>query len=389
MQKEEPVFISSTKTGDTILKKTLCSMMVLGAFASTAHAQSSVTIYGIIDASVMTQSNSGTPSAGRTTSFVDAPILPSIYGIKGSEDLGGGLTAGFNLEGGFNAGNGTHNSPGVYQTQMFGREAKVTLGGEWGTIGAGMQVDPGIVASIATEPRGLTDSLSMLGYWIDATLFNNFNGGGSLQGGIFDQNALTYTYAKNGLYVGLEYGFGGVAGSTSANSTQSIGVSYSHAGFIVSGGYTRDVNATASIGNNSSVIDSFGLGYDFGMVALRGQYDEFKVASPVNGAYPANDVKAWGVGLDWKMSVANKVNISYYDAKDDGAGFGGKTTEIALLDIYSLSKRTQLYAQIAEVKADANAGMSAVIGGVGAYVPALSTAGDSTNYFGIGVQHSF
>jgi predicted porin len=124
-------------TGDMILKKTLCSALVLGAFASVAHAQSSVTVYGIIDASVISQSSSGNPNAGRTTAFVDGPLLPSIYGFKGTEDLGGGLTAGFNLEGGFNSGNGTHMSPGVYQTQLFGREAKVTLGGDWGTFGAG------------------------------------------------------------------------------------------------------------------------------------------------------------------------------------------------------------------------------------------------------------
>lgn len=369
------------------MKKTLCSLMVLGAFASTAHAQSSVTLYGIVDASIMTQSNSGTPSAGRTTAFVDAPILPSIYGIKGSEDLGGGLTAGFNLEGGFDVGNGTHNSPGVYQSQMFGREAKVTLGGSWGTVGAGMQVDPGLIASIATEPRGLTDSLSMLEYWIIATVGNNLSNGGSLQGGIFDQNALTYTYAKNGLYIGVEYGFGGVAGSTSANSTESLGVSYSHAGFIVSGSYAHDSNVDPTAGGASSIIDDFGLGYDFGTVALRGQYAEFK--STYVGGVAQSDIKSWGVGLDWKTSVANKLNISYYDSKDDGALFGGKTTEIALLDIYSLSKRTQIYGQIAQVKADANAGLSAVIGGVGAYTPAASSSGESTNYIGIGVQHSF
>src|SRR6516164_7887563 len=98
-----------------ILKKTLCSLAVLAAFAAgSAQAQTSVTLYGIIDAGFMSQSNSGTASAGRTTSFVDGQILPSIYGMKGTEDLGGGLSAGFNLEGGFNAGNGTHNSPGLY-----------------------------------------------------------------------------------------------------------------------------------------------------------------------------------------------------------------------------------------------------------------------------------
>ena len=370
-----------------ILKKTLCSLAVLSAFAAgSAHAQSSVTLYGIIDAGFMTQNNSGTPSAGRTTSFVDAQILPSVYGMKGSEDIGDGLKVGFNLEGGFNSGNGQHNSPGVYQTQMFGREAKVTLGGDWGTVGAGMQVDPGIIASIATEPRGLTDSFSMLEYWIVATVDNNLAGGGSLEGGIFDQNALTYTYTHNGLYVGLEYGFGGVAGSTSAGQTESIGVSYSYAGFIASGSYAKADSVKVGVGT-SSQIESLGLGYDFGNFAVRGQYDEFK--SAYVGGTAASDVKAWGIGFDWKTSVANKINFSYYDAKDDGVIGGGKTTEFALLDIMALSKRTQLYAQYAYVKSDANAGLSSVIGGVGAYTAATATVGESTNYFGVGVQHSF
>jgi len=371
-----------------ILKKTLCSLMVLGAFASAAQAQTSVTVYGIIDAAIMTQSNTGSPSKGRTTSFVDGSILPSVYGFKGTEDLGDGLKAGFNLEGGFNSGNGTHNSPGVYQTQLFGREAKVTLGGEWGTVGAGMQVDPGIIASIATEPRGLTDSFSMLEYWILATVGNNLAGGGSLQGGIFDQNSLTYTYTKNGLYIGAEYGFGGVAGNTSANSTESVGVSYSIAGFVGSASFAKANNSNPTVGGTGSQIDVFGLGYDFGNVAVRGQYGEFK-SNYIGGSTAASDVKAWGVGVDWKTSVGNKVNVAYYSAKDDGIIGGGKTTELALMDIYALSKHTQVYAELTSVKADANAGLSAAIGGV--YVPEGSTApaGLTTTFFGVGIQHAF
>lgn len=376
------------------MKKSYYSLAVLGFMAATAaQAQSSVTAYGIIDAGVMTQSNSGTPSAGRTTSFVDAQILPSIYGFKGSEDLGGGLTAGFNLEGGFNSGNGTHNSPGIYQTQVFAREAKVTLGGDWGTVGAGLQVDPGIIAEISTEPRGMPNSFSMVEYWIAATAGNNATGGGALQGGIFDQNALTYTYAKNGLYVGTEYGFGGVAGSTAANSTESVGVSYSTGGLIVSGSFDKDNNVNPAVGGTSSQIDAFGLGYDFGSasgLALRAQYSEFKF-NYLAGSTPASDVKVWGAGLDWHTSVPNKVNLSYYDAKDDGANphAGGSTTELALLDTYALSKRTQVYAQLVSVRADANAGASSVIGGVGAYTAAKASIGDSTLYMGVGLQHAF
>jgi predicted porin len=377
------------------LKKTAIAIAVCGACTVTAHAQSSVTLYGIIDAGVVTQSNANA-TGGRATSFQDAQILPSIYGMKGSEDLGGGLTAGFTLEGGFNSGNGVHNSPGVYQSQIFGREAKVSLSGDWGSVGAGMQVDPALIASISTEPRGLADSFSMLEYWIGATLYNGgglaATASGSLTGGIFDVNSLTYTYAKNGLYVGLEYGFGGIAGSNSAGQTESIGVSYAYGGFLVSGGYAKSntIDPTG-VTDGASEITDFGLGYDFGNVALRGQYAEFKASVGLfggEGSNYSNDVQTWGIGADLKTGVTNKINLSYYDAKDKGAGFGGKTTEVALMDILSLSKRTQVFAQAADVKADPNAGMSAMIGGVYASNNLVAFPG-STVFFGVGVQHSF
>lgn len=374
------------------MKTSLYSLALSGALVCSAtYAQSSVTAYGIIDAGVMTQSNSGTPSAGRTTALVDAQVLPSIYGIKGKEDLGGGLLAGFTLEGGFNSGKGTHNSPGAYQSQVFGREAKVTLGGDWGMVGAGMQFDPALLAAISTEPRGMTNSFSMVEYWIATTRGNNFAGGGAFQGGLIDQNSLVYTYAKSGLYVGVEYGFGGVAGSTTANSTASVGASYGNGGLMVSGGYARDQNADPAVGGASSRIGMFGLGYTFSTaLTLRAQYDECKF-NFLDGATPGNDVKVWGTGLDWHTSVANKVNLAYYNAKDHGANpaAGGGSTQLALLDVYALSKRTQVFAQTVKVRADANAGASSVIGGVGAYAAAKSSNGNSTMYFGFGVQHAF
>ncbi len=374
------------------MQKSAITVALAGLLASgAASAQTSVTLYGIVDAGFMTQSNSGTPSAGRTTSFVDAQLLPSIYGFKGTEDLGGGLTAGFNLEGGFNSGNGTHNSPGVYQTQTFAREADITLSGNWGTVAAGLQLDPAIIASVATEPRGLTNSFSMVEYWIAATAGNNAAGGGALQGGIFDQNALSYSYTGNGLYFGAEYGFGGVAGSATANTTESIGASYSVGGFLASAGYARDNNVNPAVGGSSSRIDNVGVGYDFGSgIAARLQYGEFKF-NYIGGSNAASDVKVWGIGADWHTSVANKINLSYYDARDQGANpaAGGSTTQLALLDIYALSKHTQLYGQVVQVDADKNAGASSVIGGVGAYTAAKASAGNNTLYFGVGLQHAF
>ncbi len=112
------------------MKKSLYSFIALGALASAAQAQT-VTVYGNIDPAIMTQSKTGaTGAGGRETSMVDGSmkVFLSLYGFRGTEDLGGGLTAGFVLEGGFSSLNGSHANPGVYQTQTFGREAKVNVG---------------------------------------------------------------------------------------------------------------------------------------------------------------------------------------------------------------------------------------------------------------------
>jgi len=402
------------------MKKQLIALAVCGAFCGLAQAEGgSVTVYGIVDAGLMTQSKTtGAPTttatgttyanAGSATGFVDAQMLPSIYGFKGTEDLGGGLKAGFTLEGGLDTANGLHNSPGVLQTQIFGREAKLTLGGDWGTVAAGLQLDPAFAANLGTEPRGDTDALSSLEHWIFAT-FANGSGPGSngvtLQGGIFDANSISYTYAGNGLYVGALYGFGGIAGSSSANSQYSLGASYSTMGITVAAGYVEDkanVPATATTsaytGANSEIWH-VGAGYEFGQFAVRLQYSEFKFNyNPLNGS--AGDVvKDIGVGFDWKVG-ANKLNLAYYNSKDTGAakaaeltGFplGGKTNEWAIADFYSLSKRTTLYAQLAGVKADQDAGDSAALGGI--YVTnaggLAALPGATTTYFGLGVQHTF
>jgi len=388
------------------MKKSLVALAVFGAFSGLAQADnSSVTLYGIVDAGVMTQSKTPGGSNNSATGFVDAQILPSIYGLKGTDDLGGGLRAGFQLEGGFSTGNGEHNSPGVLQTQTFGREAKVTLGGDWGTIGLGLQVDPALVAAIGTEARGMTDSLSTLEHWIIGTLNNGggLSNGVTLQGGIFDANSLSYTYSGNGLYLGVLYGVGGVAGSSSSNSQGSIGASYKIAGFTVAAGYVEDKAASVSPAYTgpSSKIDHIGVGYELAPFAIRLQYAQFKYNNTLlvtNG----DNVKDLGLGLDWSAG-ANKLNLAYYKSKDNGPGVGatpvsvignptgGKTREIALLDTYSLSKRTSVYGQVASVKADTNAGDSAALGGI--YVTAAgglgAAAGLTTTFFGIGVQHTF
>lgn len=404
------------------MKKQLIAVAVCGAFCGIAQAEGGVTVYGILDASVMTASKALAPTStnpnntGSVVAFQDAAILPSIFGFNGKEDIGGGLKVGFTLEEGINTGTGAVNSSNGVLTNspMFGREAKLTLGGDWGTFGAGLQVDPALVAAIATEPRGMTDSFSMLEPWIAATIGCAIGTNGApclknsqpiLSGGIFDSNSISYSYSGNGLSLGLLYGFGGVAGSTEASSEESVGASYTNSGFTVSAGWAEGHAAdTTTTPQYTGVLDEIwfiGLGYATGPFAVRAQYDELKSAYDLNGTAHA-DVKAWGIGGDWKVA-ANTLNLAFYDSKDDGSGStgtplalatGGKTIEWALLDQYSLSKRTSVYGQVAWVKVDSQTassgpGLSGSLGGIYTPVGLTAVSGATTTYVNLGIQHTF
>ena len=107
-----------------------------GAVSAPAvvHAQSSVTLYGILDAGITYVNNTG---GSHVVKFDDGVSYGNRFGFKGVEDLGGGLKAVFVLESGFHLGNGTLAQGGA----EFGRQAYVGLQNQWGTISAGNQLD--------------------------------------------------------------------------------------------------------------------------------------------------------------------------------------------------------------------------------------------------------
>ena len=383
------------------MKKSLLALSICTMLSATAYADTTVTLWGSLDAGIMSSNSphgGAAGASGSTTSMVEGAISPSEWGIKASEDLGGGLSATASLTGGLNIGNGTIDNPGG--GGLFGREANVSIGSaDWGRIKAGLQYDPAVLASIATEPRGFTDGGSNASYWIMATLGNGATAA-TFPGGIFDQNSLSYTYSGNGLYLGVLYAFGGAEGNSSPNSGQSVGITYTNSGVTVSGSYAtykctggNPFNGGCVAGQTSSTIDGVGLAWTGGDFAVRGQYMEFKYAYDATGT-AAHDVKSAGIGGDWTQG-ANTVNLSFYNAKDNGAMYGGTTTEVALTDYYKFSKSTKLWAAIINANAGTNAGDSAQISGIlGAGVAysnsfADGTAGGKSTIFGVGLIKSF
>src|SRR5580658_8842220 len=117
------------------MKKQVIALAVSAAFAAPVFAQSSVTLYGVIDEGINYTSNVG---GNREFEMVSGYAQGSRWGLKGSEDLGGGLKAVFQLENGFNANSGTLAEGG----RLFGRQAYVGLSDDkYGTITIGLQYD--------------------------------------------------------------------------------------------------------------------------------------------------------------------------------------------------------------------------------------------------------
>src|ERR1700736_320721 len=120
------------------MKKSLLALAALGTFAGVAHAQSSVTLYGIVDAGFVYNNNSAVNGKGQKLYATSAGNLQGDrWGLRGTEDLGGGLKALFVLENGFNTFNGTLGQKG----DEFGRSAYVGLSSQFGTVTLGRQYD--------------------------------------------------------------------------------------------------------------------------------------------------------------------------------------------------------------------------------------------------------
>ncbi|MCQ0030038.1 porin [Burkholderia glumae] len=195
--------------------------LAMAGAAPASHAQSSVTLYGIIDAGVTYASNAG---GAHLAKFDDGVSYGNRLGFSGSEDLGGGLKAVFALETGFRLGNGQLGFGGA----LFGRQAYVGLQNEWGTLSFGDQLD------MTDEMVYLTNvSAWASGYAIHQGDFDRFNG---------DRLPNSVKFLSNpfgGFRLGAMYSFGNVAGNFHRNSAYSVGASYARGGFSAGAAYTQ------------------------------------------------------------------------------------------------------------------------------------------------------
>jgi predicted porin len=138
------------------MKKTLIVAGILGAFAATAHAQSSVTLYGTLDAGLIYTNNQAGHSNWQQGS---GSVSDTYFGLRGSEDLGNGLHAIFTLESGFNLNNGSLKE----NNTLFNRQAYVGLqSNQYGTVTLGRQYDSMVdyLAPLSAAGSGFGNNLA-------------------------------------------------------------------------------------------------------------------------------------------------------------------------------------------------------------------------------------
>lgn len=345
-----------------LMKKSLLALTILGTFAGTTSAQSSVTIYGIIDASIASIDNGG---AGRATRLDTGNNAASRIGFKGVEDLGNGLKAEFLLENGFDADDGEQAGGGG--AGGFSRLAYVGLNGGFGTVRLGRQ------NSQIKEALGPIDPFGSSGI---TNSVNYYNGGGIPER---VSNQITWNSNNYGGFSGrVGYRFGEVEDDTSARQGYGAQLGYANGPLNVQFGYDNQnsTTSTAVIDNGDTENLLLGATYDFGAFKLHGAYGQKKVdANPTTGADDFK-VKSGMIGATLPFG-ASTIRAEYVRNNDDRDE--RDTNVIALGYSYAMSKRTQLYATYLRIDNDDNA----VLG-----IP-TAVAGETADGFAIGIQHNF
>ena len=324
------------------MKKSLIALAVLAA-SGAAMAQSSVTLYGVVDTGLTyskgEESVYGLTHVGGNTN--------SRLGFRGVEDLGNGLKATFNLESGFSADNGgNYMTETTSQALAFTRTSTVGLAGNFGEVRFG---------------RMLTSSYLAVSRY-DA--FGDTGIGASRAWGALDgyptrtQNAISYTSPNfNGFKVSGEYGFGEQQKASDSRYI-GIGATYDNGPLSLGLGFDRMNGDTA----NNTVWDTnlttwqLGGAYNFGVAKLMGFYKQSKDKLTGPAAPNASwKTKVFGLGVTAPVGAAGEVRASYNHYRDS-ADIPGvntptfKANQLSLGYVHNLSKRTALYGTYAYMK---------------------------------------
>ena len=355
-------------------KKSFVALAVLAA-SGASMAQSSVTLFGVVDTGVTYLNADG---AGHKVGLSSGGSAASRLGFRGTEDLGGGLSAGFWLEGslGTDAGNGTGTSGLLFQ-----RRSTVSLSSNrFGELRLGRDFLPTWWNVALLDPFGARGIAS-------SAAFNNLG-----YNAVWSSNSVGYVLPNGlgGLYGQAQYAFGEKS-STSLNDKQGNTVSgrlgYAAGPFNVAAAYSdfkqvvgaSDV-APLAVGRDLKV-GNIAATWDFGVVKPILFYGQEKVSgNPVGNAR----VDSLLIGATAPIGAGElRATVSRYDVKDSANDFN----KFAIGYGYNLSRRTQLY--VAAARLANKGGGTRALSADGVTAAGTTRAGGNSSGFDIGVRHAF
>jgi len=379
------------------MKKTLLAAALLAGFAGAAHAQTSVTLYGIIDVGLGynkvkvprdVQANFGSRSR---IGMIDGRQSGSRWGLRGSEDLGDGLRATFQIENGFDLRNGEM-GPTSQNGRLFGRHATLGLASDsWGQLDFGRQTNVASKYFGSIDPFAQGFSHAALGHAISSSNTRRL-----------DNLVLYQTPNIEGFQLGVGYSFN----SDDFTNDQSFkthdnfrsftaGVKYQNGPLYIAVAYDQ-VKSAAATQNAKPKVYAIGATYDLEVVKLAAAYGRTSDgwmngagaaglgAADFTGNRYGTDRFAKGfkadsfmLGVTAPIADGSKILASWQRIKPKndrlfGAGSDDDTSSVySLAYTYDFSKRTNLYAHTSYISNYA------------------FNDGVKSTQFGVGLRHSF
>nr|WP_321161047.1 porin [Verminephrobacter eiseniae] len=367
--------------------KAPCQFIVSASLLATCagvSAQSSVTVYGLMDLAIERVTNLG-PLHGQVTRMPSLTgSLPSRLGFRATEDLGGGLSAGFTLEMGIAPDSGALNQGG----RSFGRQSFVSVGGPWGTVGMGRQYTALYWSLLGSDVMGPSlHTFANLDSYIPNTRTDNSI---SYRGNFFDGLSVgaTYSLGRDVVNAGPSPAGTNCPGESATDQRACRGWS----------AYAKHDKPTWGV---AIAIDAIrgGPGAFGGFIlsamkdtrsTLNGhlKFGEMKIGgglirrnNDASVATPRSDL--WFIGLSYPLTPVLILDAQYSQLKFDRSA--NKATHPVARMTYFLSKRTAVYASVGHIT---NRGSLALA--VSAAQPGSApVAGGSQNGVGFGLRHSF
>jgi predicted porin len=362
------------------MKKSLIALAVL-ASAGVASAQSSVTLFGIVDATLAF----GKGEVSDKTQLTNSGYNSSRIGFRGTEDLGGGMSASFWLEAGVNNDNGsgaptntnnqatgTSSASAGTQGLTFNRRSTVSLAGGWGEFRLGRDYTPQFWNLTVFDPFGTN------GVGTSALLNGPIPANQTEPTTVRASNSVGYFLPGNlgGFYGQAQYYMGENPSNTDTEDDgtgMGARVGYAAGPFNVAVAFSK---TNMRVGD----FETWNAGgqWDFGIAKLMGGYAQTKVKGATS--ILSADGSGWLVGGLIPVG-AGEIRLAYSTYKFELSNSAPEIQKYALGYVHNLSKRTAVYATYAAVKNEGGANVT--LNG------AIGRANENSQGFDFGVRHSF